>query len=143
MTEHENPVSESAPVAPAAAASLSAAEVYDRSMNQFLGAASVSAVYSKPVRQGDTVVITAAEVVCGFGQGFGEGTGASGEDKGSGLGGGGGGHVMSRPVAVIVCTPGGVSVQPVIDRGKLWLAALTAAGFMLATLAKMTRSPRG
>jgi hypothetical protein len=42
-------------------------------------------------------------------------------------------------VAVIVCNQNGVSVQPVIDRTKLWMAALTAAGFMLYTAVRMRR----
>lgn len=138
MTEEEQPVVEEKPTG--------TAEVFGRTIDQYLSTASVNAVFARPVRQGDTVVITAAEVVCGFGFGYGEGSGASGEDKGSGGGsgggGGGGGRTFSRPVAVIVCTPDGVSVQPIIDRSKLWMAALTAAGFMLFTLGKMRRPSR-
>ncbi len=121
----------------------SAYDVMEHTIEKYMATASVDAVYSKPVRQGDVVVITAAEVVCGFGFGVGEGMGQDGEQKGGGAGGGGGGQTFARPVAVVVCTPNGVSVQPVVDRTKLWLAAATALGFMFATLAKMQRPPRG
>lgn len=134
MTEEEQPVLEEKPVG--------SAEVFGQTIDRYISTANVNSVYAKPIRQGETVIIPAAEVMCGFGFGYGEGTGASGENKGGGSGGGGGGQTFSRPVAVIVCTPDGVSVQPVIDRSKLWMAALTAAGFMLYTLGKMRRPRR-
>jgi uncharacterized spore protein YtfJ len=117
-------------------------DVMQKTVEQYLSTASVNAVYSKPVRQGDIVVITAAEVACGFGFGVGEGMGQDGDSKGGGSGGGGGGQTFSRPVAVVVCTPQGVSIQPVMDRTKLWMAAVTAVGFMLVTMGKMRRPPR-
>jgi uncharacterized spore protein YtfJ len=132
MTEEEQPVVEVKPAG--------TADVFERRIDQYLSTASVNAVYANPVRQGDTVVITAAEVVCGFGFGYGEGPGTDGQSKAGG--GGGGGQTFARPVAVIVCTPDGVSVQPIIDRSKLWMAALTAAGFMLFTLGKMRQPSR-
>lgn len=134
----EQPTGEAAP----AEDNASAFDVMEHTIEKYLATASVDAVYGKPVRQGDVVVITAAEVVCGFGFGAGEGMGQDGEQKGGGAGGGGGGQTFARPVAVVVCTPNGVSVQPVMDRTKLWLAAVTALGFMMATLAKMQRPPR-
>lgn len=134
MTEEEQPVDQEQ--------SVGSADVFGQTIDRFLSTAQVNAVYAKPARQGDTVIIPAAEVMCGFGFGYGEGSGASGEDKGGGSGGGGGGQTFSRPVAVIVCTPQGVSIQPVIDRSKLWMAALTAVGFMLYTLGKMRRPMR-
>jgi uncharacterized spore protein YtfJ len=62
-----------------------------------------------------------------------------GGGSGGGGGGGGGGRVFSRPVAVVVASPEGVRVEPVLDVTKIALAALTAGGFMLATLARMSR----
>jgi uncharacterized spore protein YtfJ len=118
------------------------AEVFGQTIDKYLSTAHVNAVYSRPVRQGDTVVIPAAEVVCAFGFGYGEGTGVDGESKGGGSGGGGGGRTFARPVAVIVCNENGVSVQPVMDKSKLWMAAITAAGFMLYTLGRMRRPMR-
>jgi len=49
---------------------------------------------------------------------------------GPGGGGGGGGHAVGRPVAVVTIEPEGVTVQPVLDRTKIVLTALTAAGAM-------------
>jgi uncharacterized spore protein YtfJ len=73
-------------------------------LDKFLTAASVEAVYGPPLSQGENVVIPAAEVlsVVGFGLGAGGGQGsADAENTGSGggAGGGGGGRVLARPVA--------------------------------------------
>ena len=143
MTDEEKPVVEEEAQEAVSAGDLSSLDVIQSTFDKFLSSANVNAVYAKPVRQGDTMVITAAEVFSGFGFGIGEGSGMQGDQKGGGSGGGGGGQTFSRPVAVVVCTPNGVSIQPVMDRTKLWMAALTAAGFMLATLSKMRRPPRG
>jgi uncharacterized spore protein YtfJ len=142
MTDEENPVVEEEAQEEVSGGGLSSLDVVQSTFDEFLSNANVNAVYSKPVRQGDTVVITAAEVFSGFGFGIGEGSGMQGDQKGGGSGGGGGGQTFARPVAVVVCTPNGVSVQPIMDRTKLWMAALTAAGFMLTTLSKMRRPPR-
>ncbi len=142
MTDEEKPVVEEEAQETVSDEALSSLDVIQSTFDQFLSTANVNAVYAKPVRQGDTMVITAAEVFSGFGFGIGEGSGMQGEQKGGASGGGGGGQTFSRPVAVVVCTPNGVSIQPIMDRTKLWMAALTAAGFMLVTLSKMRRPPR-
>jgi uncharacterized spore protein YtfJ len=142
MTDEEKPVAEEEAQEAVSAEALSSMDVIQSTLDQFLTNANVNAVYAKPVRQGDTMVITAAEIVSGFAFGMGEGTGEQGNQRGGGSGGGGGGRTFSRPVAVVVCTPNGVSIQPVMDRTKLWMAALTAAGFMLVTLSRMRRPPR-
>jgi len=126
--------------------------VVQETIAKFLEAADVDAVYGKPVQNGETLILPAAEVLSGlgFGMGYGggseqleEGEAAAGPTRrGVGGGGGGGGRVFSRPVAVVVATPQGVRVEPVIDVSKLALAALTAAGFMFGMLVKMTRLPR-
>lgn len=117
-------------------------------MQTFLSKADVSAAYGQPVQSGETLIIPAAEVVAGAGFGIGMGAGTSSSDQeqgeqlpstGSGGGGGGGGRVFSRPVAVVVAGPDGVEVKPVIDLTKIWMAALTAAGFVIASMAKMRK----
>lgn len=119
-------------------------EVIQDTMDKFLGAADVDAVYGEPLVQGDVVILPTAEVlsVAGFGIGSGYGTNQENEESqiGSGGGGGGGGRVLSRPVAIIVNSPDGVYIEPVIDVTKIALAALTAAGFMVSMVAKMMRS---
>jgi len=125
-------------------------EIIQDTLGEFLQSASVDAVYGTPIQDGDTLIIPAAEVltVMGFGVGSGRGTGFSKEtdseedksdeiSEGSGSGGGGGGRVLSRPAAVIISTPEGVRVEPVVDVTKLGLAALTAAGFMVGMLIRM------
>lgn len=127
-----------------------------------LESASVAAVYGRAVKQGDTIIIPTAEVLAGFGFGYGAGSGsgvykdedeetpgdepAESEDapnKGSGAGGGGGGggRTLARPVAVVVASPEGVWVEPIIDWTKIGLAALTTFGFMIGTLARMRKGP--
>jgi uncharacterized spore protein YtfJ len=110
-------------------------------MDKFLSAADVEAVYGPPVSHGENIVITAAEVLSIAGFGLGSGSGSPGgdhpEQTGSGSGGGGGGRVLARPVATIVMSPTGVRIEPILDVTKIVLAALTTAGFMVAMLNQM------
>lgn len=109
-------------------------------LEEFLTFANVDNVYGKPVKNGDTIVIPAAEVVAGmgFGAGYGVSPGDQETPKGS-SGAGGGGQAFARPVAVIVAGPEGVRVDPVIDTTKIALTALTAIGFMVSTIQRMSR----
>lgn len=126
-----------------------AIDVIQDTMEYFLSAASVDAAYGDPIENGDTLVIPTAEVlaVMGFGMGSGYGrsdaekneSGQGGPGEGGGSGGGGGGRVLSRPVAVIVSSPEGVRVEPVVDVTKIALAALTAVGFMITMVMRMMR----
>lgn len=136
-------------------------------LDKFIATADVNAVYGKPIKTGDMVIIPAAEVFCGMGFGMGYGYGMSssegenavkenkpnqpeeekletppGEGYGSGGGGGGGGYTFSRPVALVIASPDGVRVEPVLDRTKILLAALTTAGFMVSMIAGMMRGRR-
>ncbi len=98
------------------------------------------AVFSKPVKIGDTQVITASEVQVGLGFGFGSSTDPvfvgnleddPGDDAPDGIesgGGGGGGGAAGRPVAVITITEDGVKVDPVFDMTKIALAFFTMLG---------------
>jgi uncharacterized spore protein YtfJ len=121
-------------------------------LDTFLSAATVEAVYGEPVEHEGSLIIPMAEVLSGvgFGMGYGYGKTANGEEEeqesnsnniGSGGGGGGGGRVLSRPVGVIIASQEGVRVEPVVDVTKIALAALTAAGFMTAMMMRMA-SPR-
>ncbi len=105
-------------------------------MDKFLSAANIEAVYGSPIREGENVVIPAAEVLSVAGFGFGGGGGPQG-GGGSGEGGGGGGRVLSRPVAAIVISPTGVRVEPIVDVTKIALAVFTTLGFMTAMLTRM------
>ncbi len=122
-------------------------------MNKLLEAAKPESVYSKPVKVGDTQVITASEVQVGLGFGFGlgsgpevqsseEGEGTSTEqteDTGMGGGGGGGGGASGRPIAVISIQDGQVEVQPILDTTKIGLAFFTTLGsifFMVSNVKK-------
>jgi uncharacterized spore protein YtfJ len=122
-------------------------------METFIESASVDRVYGAPVEVGETKIIPAAEnlVVMGFGAGGGYGsapiagdeeTQSAGEGVGEGRGGGGGGRTLSRPVAIIIASPDGVRVEPVADRTKVLMAAITAAGFVAGMFFRMSRGPR-
>ncbi len=112
-------------------------QIAERTMKKFLEAGSVRAVYGEPATYGNITIIPAAEVVSAMGFGLGAGTGETGKGNASGAGGGGG--IQSRPVAAVVITPNGVRVEPIVDLTKVWLAGLTTAGFVFATLARMRR----
>ena len=113
-------------------------------LDKFLGAADVKAVYGPPVSQGESVVIPTAEVLSLVGFGLGSGGGSQGTaenpNMGSGGGGGGGGRVLARPVAAIVISPTGVRVEPIVDVTKIALAVFTTLGFMAALLTRMRRT---
>lgn len=113
-------------------------------LDKFLSAANVEAVYGPSVSQGENMVIPAAEVlsIVGFGLGSGGGSQGAAEDEnaGSGSGGGGGGRVLARPVAAIVLSPTGVRVQPILDVTKIVLAVFTTLGFMVAMFTRMSRT---
>ena len=109
-------------------------------LDRFLSTADVERAYGEPIQHGDHWIIPTAEVVAGLGFGVGAGHGGDGDAGGSG--GGGGGRAYSRPVAVVVVGPEGVEVKPVLDVTKIALTALTAFGFVIATLGQFHKRPR-
>jgi uncharacterized spore protein YtfJ len=115
-------------------------------MDRIYAAASPELVFGAPVEANGYTVITAREVMAGGGFGMGSGTGPNlngAEDPvAGGSGGGGGGGAVSRPVAVIVIGPNGVTVKPVFDGTKLGLAALAAWGAVALGAFKMARKAR-
>lgn len=119
-------------------------EAYRETIEEFLAAADVRVVYGEPIQHEDTVIIPTAEVLSllGFGTGSGSGTDASQNPEhpsgGKGSGGGGGGRVLARPVAVVIASPEGVRVEPVFDITKIALAGITAVGFMVGMLFRMS-----
>ncbi len=121
----------------------------NKTMEALIETANVERVYGQPIEVGDTKIIPTSENLTFMGFGFGSGYGAEQSDEddestptiGGGGGGGGGGRTLSRRVAVIIASPEGVRVEPVFDRTKIALAAITAAGFMASMLLRMTRGP--
>lgn len=118
---------------------------------ELISVASADKVYSEPVVAGDRTIITAAEIHTGIGFGYGLATGVTvprGKrhreqgDGGPRGGGGGGGQAVARPVAVVTIDPDGVTVQPVLDRTKIVLTALTALGAIGLMLIRMRRVGR-
>jgi len=133
-----------------AAASLSASSlvITQETMERFLETAHINAVYGEAFHHEDRAIIPTAEILCGmgFGVGSGGGAGPDGQDgsrgSGTGGGGGGGGRVLSRPVAVIVASPSGVEIKPIVDVTKIAMAGLTAFGFVATMIYRMTRPGR-
>ena len=116
--------------------------VVQETLAKLIDAADVTKVYGRPIKQGDVAVIPASENLTFMGFGVGAGGGAdSGEngEAGMGGGGGGGGRTLSRPVAIIIVTPEGAYVEPVMDPTKVAMAAITAAGFMFGMMLRMLR----
>jgi uncharacterized spore protein YtfJ len=125
-------------------------------MDRLLDTGSVDMVYGVPIEHGDTLIIPCSEslTVLGMGAGSGYGRGPTkpgeagnenaetSEGEGAGGGGGGGGRTFARPVAVIVASPEGVRVEPIVDVTKLALAALTAVGMMGTFMFRMSSSRR-
>ncbi len=128
-------------------------ENQDRSMEilaKLTEVAGPESVFSKPVKVGDTQVITASEVSVGLGFGFGFGGGpslitnieenkSSEEDTGLGSGGGGGGGAGGRPVAVISINENEVKVEPILDVTKISLAFFTMLGSVFFMGAQMRK----
>jgi uncharacterized spore protein YtfJ len=129
-------------------------QAHERAANvlaELISVASADKVYGEPVVAGDRTIITAAEVHTGMGFGYGLATGLTvppgkrqrePADSGPRGGGGGGGQALGRPVAVVTIDPDGVTVQPVLDRTKIVLTALTALGAIGLTLIRMRRASR-
>lgn len=123
-------------------------EAYQDTMEEFFAAADVRVVYGEPIMHEDTMIIPTAEILCALGFGVGRGGATDTHEhpenpsQGSGSGGGAGGRVLSRPVAVVVASPEGVRVEPVFDITKIALAALTAMGFMVGMMFRMSSRRR-
>jgi uncharacterized spore protein YtfJ len=128
-------------------------ETVAQMMKRFSATASADTCFGAPVKVDDRTIIPVAEVVSGFGAGGGGGEGKEGPEPGtgdsegqagSGEGAGGGGFTRSRPVAVVVVAPEGVTVEPVIDATQIAMAGLAAGaflGFWLVRMLAITEAP--
>jgi uncharacterized spore protein YtfJ len=129
--------------------SQAAGELSNAMIEKIYAAAQPGAVFSAPVVSGPHTIITASEVAAGGGFGFGSGPTSQASDAtptsgtaapiaGSGGGGGGGGS-SGRPVAAIVISADGVTVQPIVDVTKIGLAAIGAWLSIALLLARRSR----
>lgn len=122
-------------------------EAVQGTFDGLIKAADVSNVFAKPVKHADNLLIPAAEIMAGVGFGLGQGHGQTSEgdegaaNVGGGEGGGGGGRMFSRPVAVVIASEDSVRIESVVDHTKIWMAAITACGFMAALLLRLV-NPR-
>ncbi len=134
-----------------------------QSLDRLFQAARPELVFGQPIEYGEMKIIPCAEVTMsmGFGGGGGSAPAVKSENAaspvtadsahprdeavGNGLGLGGGGSARSRPVALIIMTPRGVRVQPIVDVTKIILAAIASgsmAFFSLRFLFRAARRPR-
>ena len=114
-------------------------------LSRMVDIANVQAVFGQPVEHGETILIPCSEVTMGGGMGIGYGpSGGNGQRKFStGQGAGAGGGSTGRPIAVIVLSPKGVHVQPILDTTKVVLTTFTTAIFLLTWLGRLGRAARG
>jgi uncharacterized spore protein YtfJ len=131
-----------------------------QSLGQLFRTSHPQVVFGEPIEFGETKIIPCTEVTVNMGFGGGGGTDLTSDAQsegatksvnpdgkqspaaghGGGMGIGGGGSTRSRPVAIIVVTPGGVSVQPIIDVTKVILTAITTGGMALLTMRFLIRA---
>lgn len=110
-------------------------------LEELVGPASPSAIFSDPHIVGDDMVFTAAAWERGGGFGFGAGRGDDpGGGQGAGGGGGGGGGSQGRPVAVIRISPEDIEVRPVIDFTKIGITLLLSGIGVWGALRRRRRS---
>ena len=110
-------------------------------LDKVVDSAKVQNAFNQPVISGEYTVINAAEVSVSMGGGFGSGISPTSEqDKPQcrGGGGGGGGMSLSRPVASIIISANGVSVQPIWDYSKIALTVVTVLGSMFIMMARLS-----
>ena len=126
---------------------MQAIKAVQESHEDLLKTAGPGMVYGRAIKYEDMTIIPTAEVLVfsgfgyasGSGSGFGEDPEAEETSGGAGEGGGGGGKTLSRPVAVVIASPAGVRVEPIFDRTKVYMAAITAVGFMVAMMMRFMR----
>jgi uncharacterized spore protein YtfJ len=113
-------------------------------MSKMADVANVNAVFGQPIQRGDTIVIPCSEVSIGGGLGFGRGPATTNEQGkvAVGQGGGAGGGATGRPLAVIVMSPEGVRVNPIMDMTKVGLAVLSTTAFVLLWLGRLGRATK-
>lgn len=123
----------------------SALETTAEVLNKLVGVARAESVFSTPVEYENTIVIPCCEVATGGGMGIGSGPDQTREEKkqsiGWGVGTGGGSN--ARPIALIVLSPEGAEVKPIVDVTKIALAALTTVTFTILWLMRSSRRGQG
>ncbi len=118
--------------------------------------ANVDAVFGKPEKIGDRVLIPVAEVAYGWGMGMGEAphvemevemeAGEASEpsetkDKDEkAMGGGGGAGAKVRPLAYIEVGPEGAKVEAIIDEQKVALAGIALTAWIMGWIGLLIRA---
>jgi uncharacterized spore protein YtfJ len=117
----------------------------NETIDKFVTASRVSAVYGEPTREGNVTAIPCSEVSSWMFFGMGFGLGGSKDQGNNGQGGGqaGGGNTYARPVAAIEIASTGVHVKPVIDVTKISLAIVTSFGVAMSLTYKLLKRRKG
>jgi uncharacterized spore protein YtfJ len=114
-------------------------EVLDKLMS-VTKAATVDAVFGKPEKVGEKLVIPVAMVRCCFGGGWGSGKMPGGEEaseRQEGEGGGGGGAMLARPVAVLETTAKETKVIPIVDSTLIAVGGMLLGAAALCMIGRM------
>jgi uncharacterized spore protein YtfJ len=101
------------------------------------------AAFGEPQVVEDKTIIPVAQVSYAFGLGFGIGTAPSEEQDqpaSTGEGGGTGGGAQARPLGAIVVTPECVYFEEVRDDGRIAMAGIAMAAFVIFQVAKTLRA---
>ena len=98
-----------------------------------------SSVFGQPIEYSDRIVIPCSNMSVNLGMGFGSGPVIqdSDQEKRRMGGGGGGGSAMGRPMAIIVMSKDGVSVQPIPDVTRIVVTALATAALTLMWFSRL------
>ena len=120
------------------------ANAVERGVNEFFAtferaqsAATIEAVYGKPVMYGDRMILPIASATQVFGLGMGVGDSANAEGKhDTGLGGGGGGSAGARPIALAEIKADGVEIYPIVDENRALVAGLIFAAWAVLWTAR-------
>ena len=120
----------------------SVAEPIERMLEQL----SVDAVFGRPIKEGDVIVIPVAEISTGFGYGDASSrpssNAAEGDQKTAGESGvtGAGGGGRATPRGYIQITPEGIKFEPIMDPARIVLAGIAMGAWSVFWIAKTIRT---
>ena len=112
-------------------------------IRQMLDSLNTNTVFGAPQREGNVTLIPVSRVWYGFGEGSGSGTaGATAESDQvqSGEGGGGGGGGSARPLGYIRIAGDDVRFEPIVDSGRMALAAMAMVAWNVFWIAAAVRA---
>ena len=112
-------------------------------IDRLVETAKVDAVSGEPIERDGVTLITCSELGVGLGGGFGPVKLADApKNTGATEGIGGGVVARGRPVAVIVMTPDGVKIKPIVNVTRVFLAQVAMMGIVFLLTSRVLRHSR-